>query len=262
MAWLTGYPDAAPLVPSGVCDPSAGAHAAFALQVALAERERTGLGTLVEVPMVHSALNIAAEQVVEFSAYGQLLGRCGNRGPTAVPQNLYRVEGPDDGTGGPYVALAVENDDQWRRLVGALGDPEWAADQAFATATGRRAAEDDIDHRLQEWFAGRAADEVVSHLWAAGVPVARVTMPHAPAREQLDARGFFETVRQPGVGPAEIAGLPMRFSTMPGPIHRAPAPRLGEHNHDVLTRVLRLDADEIALLEADGTVGVGAYGDG
>jgi crotonobetainyl-CoA:carnitine CoA-transferase CaiB-like acyl-CoA transferase len=259
MAWLTGYPDAAPLVPSGVCDPSAGAHAAFALQVALAERERTGLGTLVEVPMVQSALNIAAEQVLEFSAYGQLLNRRGNRGWTAVPQNLYRVDGPDDGTGGPYIALAIETDEQWRRLVAALGDPAWAADSTLAAASGRRAAEDDIDRRLQECFAVQPAEEVVKHLWAAGVPVARVTMPHAPAREQLDARGFFETVEQPGVGPAEVAGLPMRFSAMPGPIHRAPAPRLGEHNQLVLTQVLGLDLDEIAALEADGTVGAGVH---
>ncbi|ODU27281.1 MAG: hypothetical protein ABT15_01210 [Pseudonocardia sp. SCN 73-27] len=259
MAWVTGHPDAAPVVPSGVCDPLAGAHAAFALQVALAERARTGRGTVVEVPMVHSALNIAAEQVVEASAYGTVLGRQGNRGVAAAPQNLYRVTGPDDGTGGPYIALAVETDAQWRALTSVLGDPAWALDPALATAAGRRAAEDAVDEQLAEWFAPRTADEVVERLWPAGVPVARVTMPHDPAREQLDARGFYSVVEQPGVGRVGVAGLPVRFPTPLGPV--APAPLLGQHNHDVLGRVLGMSAAEIAALEADGTVGAGFCSD-
>ena len=41
--------------------------------------------------MVDAALNVAAEQVIEYSAYGVLLQRDGNRGPTAAPQNLYRT---------------------------------------------------------------------------------------------------------------------------------------------------------------------------
>lgn len=257
MAWVTGHPEGPPLVPSGVCDPNAGAHAAFALQVALAERERTGLGMLVEVPMVHSALNVTAEQVVEFSATGVLPARRGNRGDGAAPQNLYRVSGPDDGTGGPYIALAVEDDAQWSALVTAVGEPAWALDPALASASGRRAAEDTVDEHIQQWCALRTADEVIDVLWTAGVPVAAVRMPHAPERRQLDARGFYESVVQPGVGTVEIAGLPVRFPATPGPAHRSPAPLLGEHNHDVLTRVLGMDPAEIAELEADGTLARG-----
>jgi crotonobetainyl-CoA:carnitine CoA-transferase CaiB-like acyl-CoA transferase len=255
MAWVTGFPEGAPVVPSGVCDPVAGAHAAFALQVALAERDRTGLGTLVEVPMVQSALNIAAEQVVEFSAYGRLVSRRGNRGTTACPQNLYRTLGSDGS--GLYVALAVETDDQWRFLVKAIGNPNWAVNPEFADASGRRAAEEYIDEKLSEWIGAQRVEEVIDHLWGVGIPVARVTMPHAPAREQLDARSFFETVHQPVAGPVEIAGLPIRFGETVGRVHRSHAPLLGEHNHDVLARVLGLDADEIAELLADGTVGAG-----
>lgn len=261
MAWLTGYPDSSPLVPSGVCDPLAGAHAAFALQVALAERERTGQGTLVEVPMVHSALNIAAEQVVEYSAYGRLLARVGNRGPEATPQNVYRALGTDDGTGGPYVALAIADDDQWQRLVAALGTPSWADDPNLASELGRRADQDAVDEYLRQWFAQQHVDEAVDLLWSAGIPVARVTMPHLPARAQLDARAFFETVEHPVAGPGLIAGLPVRFSAGPAQVHHSPAPLLGEHNHDVLSRVIGLSAIEIAQLQADGTVGFGLHVD-
>src|SRR5205814_5210946 len=61
MAWLTGFPDGAPMAPRGACDPLSGAHAAFALMAALDHRDRTGRGQLVELPMVEVALNVSAE---------------------------------------------------------------------------------------------------------------------------------------------------------------------------------------------------------
>ena len=97
MAWMTGYRDQAPQIPNGPCDPIAGTHATAALLLALEYRRRTGKGTLVEVPMVGGALNVAAEQVVEYSAYGNLLERDGNRGPGAAPQNLYLSADVDEG---------------------------------------------------------------------------------------------------------------------------------------------------------------------
>ena len=62
-------------------------------------------------------LNIAAEQVIEVSAYGALLARAGNRGPTAAPQNLYQAAGPDEnGRDDSWVAIAVATDEQWESL--------------------------------------------------------------------------------------------------------------------------------------------------
>src|ERR1039458_9584985 len=64
LAWVTGYPDQQPLIQRGPSDPNAGMHAAFALLVALAEREATGEGQHVEVTMIEAALNAAAEQAI------------------------------------------------------------------------------------------------------------------------------------------------------------------------------------------------------
>ena len=79
LAWMTGHLDDQPRIPRGPCDPIAGMHGAFAILVALAERVRTGGGHHVETTLVESALNIAAEQLVERSAYGNLMQRDGNR---------------------------------------------------------------------------------------------------------------------------------------------------------------------------------------
>src|SRR5262249_61104003 len=116
------------------CDPLAGLHALVALLLALEHRARTGRGQLVEVPMVESALNAAAETILEYGAYGARLVRDGNRGPVGTPQNLYACRGVDR-----WLALAVASDEQWRALVEAMGHPAWARGVTLAHTPGRPA---------------------------------------------------------------------------------------------------------------------------
>ena len=173
MAWLTGFPEHDPGALFGPCDPGAGLHALIGLFVALERRRRTGEGRLVECPMVANALNVAGEQVIEFSAHGVRLDRMGNRGLAAAPQNSYACADWDDDLGQHrWVSLAVATDEQWAALRAALGDPAWAADPALATMAGRMARHDDLDAELAAWCAARPAAEVVDTLWPAGVPVA------------------------------------------------------------------------------------------
>ncbi|OBJ81886.1 CoA-transferase [Mycobacterium gordonae] len=256
LSWLTGYPDRTPFEPYSVGDPNAGIHALNALLLALEHRRRTGQGAMVEAAMVDAALNIAAEQVIEYSAYGALLERAGNRGPTAVPQNLYLSADIDEfGRLDSWVAIAVATDEQWAQLCGAIGSPTWATDPALANAAGRRAHQDRIDERLAQWCAGRTRDEIVDTLWDAGVPVAKVMQPHRQAElDQLDARGFFEVVDHPVCGPARLSSVPMRLSGGPCRFHTQPAPLLGQHNRELLAELGLTDA-EIAQLEADGVIG-------
>jgi crotonobetainyl-CoA:carnitine CoA-transferase CaiB-like acyl-CoA transferase len=256
LTWLTGYPDQNPVEPYSLGDPNAGLHALNALLLALEHRRRTGEGVLVEAAMVEAALNIAAEQVIEFSAYGSLLQRCGNRGPAAAPQNLYRSAGLDEfGRPDSWVAIAVVSDAQWTGLRGALGEPEWATDAALDTAAGRRAAHDQIDGHLGQWCARHSADDIVERLWAAGVPVAKVMQPHRQSElPQLRARRFFESVDHPVNGAVRHSTLPIRFSAGPQQLHLRHAPMLGEHNADLLGE-LGLTVAEIAALEADAVIG-------
>ena len=89
LAWVTGYRDGPPVVPRGPCDPLGGLHAAFAVLVCLWVRERSGVAESIEAPLVDSAVNVAAEQVIDFSAVGHLWERVGNRGPLGAPQGVY-----------------------------------------------------------------------------------------------------------------------------------------------------------------------------
>ncbi|MCV7103611.1 CaiB/BaiF CoA-transferase family protein, partial [Mycobacterium palustre] len=145
MAWMTGHADGPPVIPRGVCDPIAGLHAAFAAIAALAIRDRTGTGMHVESTMVESALNVAAEMVVEYSRNGIELRRNGNRGPGASPQGVYACQGDDE-----WVALAAMDDAARAALGGLLGAPACGPDES---AWRERA--DEIDKLIADWAARR-----------------------------------------------------------------------------------------------------------
>jgi crotonobetainyl-CoA:carnitine CoA-transferase CaiB-like acyl-CoA transferase len=256
LSWLTGYTDRTPYEPYSVGDPNAGIHALTALLLALEHRSRTGAGTLVEAAMIDAALNIAAEQVIEHSAYGALLQRAGNRGPVAAPQNIYQCAGIDEfGRDDSWIAIAVQTDAQWAALVDALGRPAWALDPKWGTTAGRRAGQNDIDAVLADWCRSRGGDEIVETLWPAGVPVAKVMQPHRQTElAPLVDRGFFEDAGHPVNGTAPHSTLPARFSNGPQRFHRSHAPLLGEHNREILSG-LGVSDDEIVQLEADGVIG-------
>lgn len=255
LAWVTGHADDQPRIPRGPCDPVAGMHAAFALLVALERRRASGRGHHVESTMVESALNIAAEQVVEWSAHGALLGREGNRSPMAAPQGLYPcADGP--GATDKWLALSIVTDAQWRVLREALGEPAWAMDPALETRDGRRAAHDAIDARLRSWTRPRDRAELVAELRSLGIPASEVASPCRliETNPQLRARRYFETPEHPVVGAMPLPSLPFRQTAIDRWL-RTPAPTLGQHNETVLCDLLGLPREELRDLEAQGVIG-------
>jgi crotonobetainyl-CoA:carnitine CoA-transferase CaiB-like acyl-CoA transferase len=254
IVWMTGYEDA-PMLPLG-CDPIGGIHAAFAVMAALEMRKRTGKGQLVESTLIEPALNVAAQPVVELEAYGTLLSRDENRGPTAAPQGLYRCLAPRGPRDPEWLAIAVENDAHWRGLSRAIGEPAWAVDPALSEEVGRRAAQDRIDAELAAWCEGRHASEAESVLLAEGVPAAAGrNVHHLLPDDQLEHRGFFQTLDHPVTGETPYPNLPMRFSAFGPGLKTAPPPTMGQHNEEVLGGELGLSSEELAGLREKKIIG-------
>jgi crotonobetainyl-CoA:carnitine CoA-transferase CaiB-like acyl-CoA transferase len=199
--------------------------------------------------MVEVALNLTAEQVIEYQVHGVLLQRDGNRG-VGAPQNVYRCAGDD-----AWIALAVETDAQWQGLVDALGSPAWAGEPGLATAAARRRAHDALDARLAAWLATCAPADAVDVLLAAGVPAAEVVCPpEVLLNEQLVDRGFFERLLHPDAGRQHYAGLPFRPAPDQGWCH-SPPPTLGQHNDDVLEGEIGLRPAELDELRRRQVIG-------
>jgi crotonobetainyl-CoA:carnitine CoA-transferase CaiB-like acyl-CoA transferase len=243
MAWVTGRRDGPPLIPRGACDPLAGMHAVFALMVALEQRDADGEGRLIEVTLVEAALNAAAEQVVEWTALGELLSRDTNRGPFARPQGVYPCAGEEQ-----WLALAVATDEQWAACCRVMGlHPELRADH------------DAADAAIGDWCAISEVESAVDELLAAGVPAAVVVVARDIAfNPQLATRRFFEPVEHPVLGRIDVPSLPFRFASRVAAgepwMHRA-APVLGQHNDEVLSGELGLTAEEMQALRDQAIIG-------
>ena len=245
MAWMTGHSDGPPVIPRGVCDPMAGLHAAFAAIAALVIRDRDGAGMHVESTMVESALNVAAEMLLEHSRNGIEMHRDGNRGPGASPQGVYRCEGEDN-----WVAVAALNGAARVSLAGLIGKAELGPD---AAAWRERA--DEIDKLISNWTARRPVAEAVGALRGCGVAAAAVVTPASLLTDpQLLARGFWETVDHAVAGSFLCTGMPFAFAGKPRRWIRRPPPLYGQHTDEVLTSVLgRTQADLVALRESGAT---------
>jgi crotonobetainyl-CoA:carnitine CoA-transferase CaiB-like acyl-CoA transferase len=262
LSWISGQSDRDPVTLYGPADPIGGCHGLIGVLFALEHRRRTGEGMLVEAPQIGGVLNLAAEQVIEYSAYGSLLERQGNRSPWAAPQGVYLcADLEQDGRLDTWVAIAVEDDEQWPRLRRALGDPDWMMHPSLDTHPGRNAVHDRIDDAIASWCSARSAEQVLDELASAAVPAGRVINAHESVSfEQLWDRGFFEWVAHPITGINVHSGFPARFGNGPVSWHRRPAPLLGQHNRELLTGLLGLTDQEVEHLHEDGVIGFAVGG--
>jgi crotonobetainyl-CoA:carnitine CoA-transferase CaiB-like acyl-CoA transferase len=250
LAWLTGHVDDQPRIQRGPCDPISGMHAAFATLVGLAQRDADGQGHFLECTMVEGALNAAAEQLVEYSAYGRVMQRMGNRAPYAAPQGLYACRGVER-----WLALSVESEAHWAGLRRALGEPAWARDPALGSHAGRMAAHDRLDAELSAWAGARELEAAVETLVAQGVPAAAVFDGRLGSEHpQHAARGFYESVDHPVVGRQPVTTVPFRYASQKSWLHCA-APTVGQHNREILRDIVGLASQEIDALEAAGVIG-------
>jgi crotonobetainyl-CoA:carnitine CoA-transferase CaiB-like acyl-CoA transferase len=250
LAWVTGYEDM-PLVPRGSCDPIGGMHAIFALGIALEERRRTGHGQLLEVALLEPGLNIAAEQVLEYSAFGVLLGHSGNKMPHAAPQGVFPSVISSE-----LIAISVTNDDEWRGLCRVLEAEDWLHSGSLSTHRGRLAQHEGLCARLAEWTAGRDRQAAIDALQRAGVPASAVINPHELSpNPQLEARGFFQILKHPITGDTRYPGFPAHFTAFERDLHSTPPPTLGQHNREVLQNELGLEDHDIDRLESEGVIG-------
>ena len=123
----------------------------------------------------------------------------------------------------------------------------------------RGAGRDDLDlfdDVLRAWCAPRSTDDAVRELLTAGIPAAPVVgARYGDRNPQHDARGFFEVVDHAVIGSHRIGAFPVVFGRQPAKRFARPAPRLGEHNREVLGELLGVDDAELARLAADKIIG-------
>jgi benzylsuccinate CoA-transferase BbsF subunit len=225
-------------------------HAVIATLAALRYRNRTGKGQVIEVAQVESSICAVSTAILDYTANGRVETRQGNRLDHAAPHGAYRCSGDDR-----WCAIAVFTDDEWHALCRAMGDPEWAHEERFATLQGRKENEDELDLLIEGWTALHSAKEVMETLQAAGVPAgvvqsARDVLENDP---HLMARRYYVYQDHAEAGRTAYDGPGFRLSKTPGRL-QSPAPMLGEHTAQVCKDVLGMDDEEMAQLVMDSAL--------
>lgn len=242
---LTGYEDGPPMKPGNFfCDQNAGVHSAFATLAALWQRRRTGEGQQVELAMIEGEFQILGDAYIDYAMNGRERFRSGNDHNWMAPHGVFRCRGED-----AWVAIAVEDDAQWRALCTLIHRPDLAADPRFATAGERHANRRLLDAPITVWTAERTQHEAQQALQAAGVPAgAAMNAFELLYDPHVRARHGFEYVTVPNVGPTPYPRVAFLLSRTPVPI-AAPAPAFAEANNYALHDLLGMAPGMITALE-------------
>jgi itaconate CoA-transferase len=238
-----GAPDRPAKVGVPITDLIGGSNAAIGVVTALYERERTGVGTYLDVSMFDSTLLWLGYYPQHQWHTGAEPPRSGMRHQYLVPYGPYRAA--DD----EYVNLVVASAEDWRRFcLKVVERPEWLEDVRFATISDRRDHRDELEAAVEAVIATRPSQEWLDRLAAAGLAYGRVrTIAEVLAHPQLEAR---EMVVQADsdVGTVPVIRFPLSDPTSPRHI-----PRLGEHRSEILSQA-GYSADEIDALHREGIV--------
>jgi crotonobetainyl-CoA:carnitine CoA-transferase CaiB-like acyl-CoA transferase len=219
------YEDLPPLRCFGdQCDLQAGVHTAMVTLAAYLHRLKSGNGQLIDISEREVVTGLIENNLVHYTYAGRVASRLGNRviGPWFIA----------DCSDGQIFVIAVE-EDQWKRLVELMGNPEWASDELFRDRLSRAQNNDALKALMSEWIAGWKVQDLYRAAQEHRIPFAPInTMRSLYASEHLRERQFFVELDQPGIGRFRIPGMPSRYGNSCWAIRR-PAPRLGQHNREI-----------------------------
>jgi crotonobetainyl-CoA:carnitine CoA-transferase CaiB-like acyl-CoA transferase len=248
---VSGWPDRLPSPPYGAyTDYVSCRFAAFAIMAALEYRRRTGKGQYIEQSQFESSVQFFAPPIMDYQINGKVMGRNGNRHPSAAPHGVYQTQGDDR-----WVAISVMDEDQWSRFCKAIGNPNLASQKDYATSVQRKNNEDALDKLVTDWTLKHSAEEIEISLQKVGVPANVVEKPSDIYLDpQLESRKYFTAMDHPTMGKQKYeAQAGFILSKTPRQINM-PSPCVGEHNEYVFKDLLKMSDDEIAEYLIDGSI--------
>jgi crotonobetainyl-CoA:carnitine CoA-transferase CaiB-like acyl-CoA transferase len=229
-AAMNGFEDREPVLPpTYLADAVAGLYGASAVMIALREVEKNGgRGQVIDLPLLDPLFAILGPHAAHYRLTGKVKGRTGSRSTTSAPRNVYRC------SDGRYVALSASTQKMAERTFRAIGRADLAGDPRYRTNAERVKNAAELDAIIGAFVAGRTQQENVAFFEKAEVTIG----PIYDSAQILDDPHFIEREILADYPDEEMGFFPMhavvpRLHGTPGAI-RAPAPRLGQHNDEIL----------------------------
>ena len=224
---LTGEPDGPPQkMGVAFADIFTGLYSVIAIQAALAERERSGLGQQIDMALFDAMLGVLANQGMNYLISGASPARLGNAHPNIAPYQVFQAKDR-------WFVLAVGNDQQFRRFCSVVDLPSLPDRPEFATNPARVANREALTSIIQNATIEWECASLLSRLEDAGVPAAPINSVEMALNDaQARARSMVRDYSAPDKGDA-IPGLraPIRFSRSRTDSGRA-SPYLGGDDPD------------------------------
>ena len=255
---LTGDAEGSPTpVGTFAADYLAAMHFAMGMMAALAARERTGEGQVVDTSLLNAAVSLHLQEGTAFVNTGRLYPRPAHGIAHAYNTPLYaRYQTCDS----KWLALIGEFyiEEPWQRTCVALGvDPAVASDPRFHTIDGLRHNASDAHRILVAAFKRFTREEAIARLEQQDVLAAPVNeYPEVFSDAQVLHNGMVIEGHRADIGTFKLVGMPIKLSATPASL-RLPPPTVGEHNDQVL-RTVGFSPEEIASLRAEGVIGAEA----
>ena len=245
---VTGLPDQAPLKAGpAVVDFLSGIHLYAATVTALFERERTGVGRLVEVAMQEAAYATLTSQLEAYWQTGKVPPRTGNASHGRVPINVYPT---NDG----YVAMNLAVEEHWHSLLKAMGREELRDDPRFDSPAARLKNREETDALIAAWTRTLGKMEVFAIAKRHRIPLAPVRNVNEVMHDRhMHERGFLTEIEHDEIGRVVVPTSPLRVHGA-DPLNTLPSPKLGQHNDEVYGGWLGLSAAEVAELSQNGVI--------
>lgn len=259
---LRGYPDRGPggIGETLASDGLSGVQGAVAVMIALRQREKTGEGQLIEMPLNEGFVPSLAEYLFDYTMNGVDPPPQANRHRWHAPHNVYPCRGEDQ-----WIAIDVDGAAEFGALCDALSSGAAASadsdighapmDARFTTAALRQQHAEALDALIAAETVKRDKEELFHRLQAVGVCAAPLHDPLEALRDpHLREVGFFEEQTAPGVGAHDYPGLTIQMLRTPNHLRTPPA-ALGQHNEEIYCDLLGYSRAELAALEERGLVG-------
>ena len=225
---VTGEPGTPPMRAGiAVADSSAGVFAATGILIALAEREKSGLGQWVHTSLLQAQIAMMDFQAARFLIEGKVPPQAGNDHPTSTPMGVVATA---DG----FINIGVGGDGQWRAFCKVIGRPELAAHADYAKGADRTRNRPQIKALILPIFKARTSADWLEQLEAEGVPAGPIyRVDEVFADPQVQHLGIAVPVKDSERGDVRVVGQPIVMSRTPASVVSG-IPEQGEHTQDIL----------------------------
>ena len=248
-ASFNGFPDREPVLPPMyMADSYAGLYGSAAVMIALREVEvNGGKGQVVDLPLLDPLFQVLGPQAATYRLTGKVKPRTGSRSTNSGPRNAYRTKY------GHYVCLSASTQKMAERLFVSIGRADLVDNPRYRTNADRVKNAEELDAIIGAFVEGMTQAENVAFFEKAEVTIG----PIYDIAQILDDPHFIEREIVADYPDADMGAYPMhhvvpRLDATPASI-RTPAPRLGEHNREILAR-LGVDEARYADLVTRGVV--------